>query len=85
VELEKLALEVRGEFPNSVFFASRLVFEHDPWWTRWLHSQTPLAIQRLLNEHGVELVILPVTVRKTVDKGPMPPVGSRFPPPVAPR
>ncbi len=63
VELEKLSLEVRQAFPSSVFFASRLVFETEHWWNRWLHSQTPLAMQRILNEHGVELVILPVTVR----------------------
>jgi hypothetical protein len=65
VELEKLALEVRQQFPNSVFFASRLVFEKDQWWNRWLHSQTPLAMQRILNAHGVELVILPVTLRES--------------------
>jgi amino acid transporter len=59
-ELERLALEVRGQFPNSVYFANRLVFEHDSWWTRWLHNQTPLAMQRLLNLRGLELVILPV-------------------------
>jgi len=62
-ELEKLALEVREHFPHSVFFASRLVFEKEQWWNRWLHSQTPLAMQRILNERGVELVILPVTLR----------------------
>ena len=65
VELERLSLEVRGDFPNSVFFASRLVFETDHWWNRWLHSQTPLAMQRILNEHGVELVILPVTIKES--------------------
>jgi hypothetical protein len=65
VELEKLSLEVRECFPHSVFFASRLVFEKEQWWNRWLHSQTPLAMQRILNEHGVELVILPVTLRES--------------------
>jgi hypothetical protein len=64
VELEKLALDVRGHYPQSVFFASRLVFEQEQWWNRWLHSQTPLAMQRILNEKGVELVILPVTLRE---------------------
>jgi hypothetical protein len=28
-----------------------------------LHSHTPLAMQRVLNEHGIELVILPVVLR----------------------
>jgi hypothetical protein len=64
VELERLCLEVRAAYPNSVFFASRLVFERDSLWTRWLHSQTPLAMQRILNEHGVELVILPVALEE---------------------
>ena len=63
--LEKLAIEVRGQFPNSVFFTNRLVFEKDYWWTRLLHSGTPLAIQRLLNLHGIELVILPVMLRES--------------------
>ncbi len=68
-ELERLSLEVREEFPQSVFFASRLVFEKDYPWNRWLHSQTPLAIQRLLNEQGVELVILPVALEETPKPG----------------
>ena len=62
-ELEKLALTVRETFPHSVFFTNRLVFEKEHWWNRLLHSETPLAMQRLLNLHGLELVILPVTLR----------------------
>jgi len=60
VEIERLAKQVRDAFPNSVFFASQLLFEHEHWWNRWLHHHTPLAMQRILNEHGMELVILPV-------------------------
>jgi amino acid transporter len=59
-EIERVALDVRAQFPASVFFANRLVFPHETWWTRWLHSQTPMAIQRALNLHGIELVLLPV-------------------------
>ena len=47
-----------------MFFASRLVFEHEHWWNRWLHHHTPLAMQRILNEFGMELVILPVLLRE---------------------
>jgi hypothetical protein len=70
LEIEKLAVNVRDEYRNSVFFASRLVFEKDYWWTRWLHSQTPLAIQRALNALGMELVLLPVTLRETTAPSP---------------
>jgi amino acid transporter len=62
-ELERLALQVRAEFPNCVFFSSRVVLDHEHWWNRWLHSHTPLAMQRMLNERGIELVILPVMLR----------------------
>jgi hypothetical protein len=65
MELERLTLQVRQEFPESVFFTNRLVFERDHWWTKWLHSETPLAMQRVLNLHGLELVILPVMLRGT--------------------
>lgn len=60
VAIERLAMQVRDDFPKSVFFASRLVFEHEHWWNRWLHHHTPLAMQRMLNERGMEVVILPV-------------------------
>jgi len=65
VEMERMAREVRSEFPHSVFFASRLVFDHEHWWNRWLHHHTPLAMQRILNEEGMELVILPVALRES--------------------
>jgi amino acid transporter len=63
VELERLAIAVRQEFPNCVFFSSRVVLEQEHWWNSWLHSHTPLAMQRVLNERGIELVILPVVLR----------------------
>jgi hypothetical protein len=65
VQIERLAKQVRDAFPNSVFFASRLMFEHEHWWNRWLHHHTPLAMQRILNEHGMELVILPVLLSES--------------------
>jgi hypothetical protein len=68
-ELEQLALTVRETFPHSVFFTNRLVFEKERWWNRLLHSETPLAMQRLLNLHGLELVILPVTLHENGHDG----------------
>lgn len=63
LEMERLALEVRREYPSSVFFASRLIFQREGIWNRWLHHHTPLAMQRILNTHGLELVIVPVALR----------------------
>lgn len=69
VEMRRMAHEVRDTYPRSVFFASRLVFDQEHWWNRWLHHHTPLAIQRILNEDGMELVILPVALRETGSSG----------------
>jgi len=61
-ELTKLALRARAEFPNSVFFSGKLIFVHDNWFTRILHNQTPLAMQRILHLQGLQMVILPMKV-----------------------
>lgn len=61
-ELTKLALSAREEFPNSVYFSGKLIFVHDNWFTRFLHNQTPLAMQRILHLQGLQMVILPMKV-----------------------
>jgi amino acid transporter len=58
--LTDLCDSVRREYPSSVFFAARLLFDRENWWNRWLHNQTPLAMQRLLNQAGAELIVIPV-------------------------
>jgi hypothetical protein len=62
-ELVKLTEQVQKEFPNSVCFASKLIFIHDNFMTRWLHNQTPLALQQRLHLQGVQMVILPMKVQ----------------------
>jgi hypothetical protein len=59
-ELVKLCHQARSEFPNIVFFASKLVFAHETWVTRILHNQIVLAMQRRLQLEGMQMVILPM-------------------------
>jgi amino acid transporter len=59
-ELVKLAEETQREYPNSVFFTSKLVFRNENWVTRLLHNQTALALQRRLHLNGMQMVILPM-------------------------
>ena len=61
-ELTKLVDQVTTEFPNAVFFASKLIFVHDNWLTRWLHNQTSLTMQRILHLRGQQMVILPMKI-----------------------
>lgn len=61
-EVTRLCEEISREYPNSIFFTSKLIFEHDNWFIRLLHNQAALAIQRRLHFEGLQMVILPMKV-----------------------
>ena len=61
-ELVKLCREARAEFPQIVFFASKLVFDDETWITRLLHNEVVYAIQRRLQTEDMQMVILPMRV-----------------------
>ena len=61
-ELTHLTEKVAQQFPNCVFFASKLIFQHDNILTRWLHNQTALTMQNRLHLRGMQMVILPMKV-----------------------
>ena len=59
----KLALEVAKEFPRTIFFSGKLIFEEQAWYQRILHNETAHAIQHRLQFAGHPMVVLPVRVR----------------------
>ncbi len=59
-ELTRLTTRVLAEFPDSVCFASTLVFRRENVFTRFLHNQMPLAMQRRLHLAGHQLIIVPI-------------------------
>lgn len=61
-EVTKLCETISKEYPNSIFFTSKLIFENDNWFTRLLHNQAALAIQRRLHFESLQMVILPMKV-----------------------
>lgn len=61
-EVTKLCESISKEYPGSIFFTSKLIFEHDNWFTRLLHNQAALAIQRRLHFESLQMVILPMKV-----------------------
>lgn len=61
-ELTQTALKISEEYPNTIFFASRLIFEHDNWLTRFLHNETAITLQRRLHAAGKQLIILPMKI-----------------------
>jgi amino acid transporter len=61
-EATKLCKAISQEYPNAIFFTSKLIFENDNWLIRLLHNQAALAIQRRLHFSGLQMVILPMKV-----------------------
>ena len=64
LELRKLCLQVAHEFPHAVFFAGKLISEHDGFLNRFLHNQTAYEIQHWLELQGYSLVVLPIRVEE---------------------
>ena len=56
------ASDVQKEFPRSIFYLGKLVFENDRFYYRLLHNETALAIQRRLQFAGLQAVVLPIRV-----------------------
>jgi amino acid transporter len=61
-ELSNLCKSVAKDFPRSVFFAGKLVFERENFLTRWLHNHTPFTLEQRLQFEGLEMMILPIRV-----------------------
>ncbi|MEZ5933844.1 MAG: amino acid permease [Alphaproteobacteria bacterium] len=59
-ELTGLCEQVRKDYPNAVFFASRIILEPDNWLTRTLHNRTAIALQRRLHLKGMPMMIVPM-------------------------
>ncbi|WP_085314541.1 APC family permease [Derxia lacustris] len=61
-EVSHLCEQVQKDFPNTIFFTSKLIFREENWITRLLHNQAAVAIQRKLHLEGMQMVILPMKV-----------------------
>ncbi|HET7754461.1 MAG TPA: APC family permease [Anaeromyxobacteraceae bacterium] len=61
-EAERLCIEVAREFPRTVFFAGKLVFQRERWFQRLLHNETAYQLQRRLQFAGLNAMVLPVRV-----------------------
>jgi K+ transporter len=59
-ELTKLAEVIHKEFSDSIFFTSKLIFKHDNWYIRQLHSEAALTMLRQLHLRDIPMVVLPM-------------------------
>ena len=64
-EAQALCRQVVKDFPRSVFFAGKLVFEKERWFQRLLHNETAYQLQRRLQFAGLDAMVLPVRIMGT--------------------
>jgi amino acid transporter len=61
-EAQVICQNILKEFPRSIFFLGKLVFEKERWYQRFLHNETASAMQRRLQFDGLNSMILPIRV-----------------------
>ncbi len=62
IEAEKICTEIAKEFPRSIFFSGKLVFQRERWYQPFLHNETAYAFQSRLQFAGLNSMVLPVRV-----------------------
>ena len=55
-----LCLEAAGQFPKSTVFVGLLQLQKEAFYHKLLHSDFPYAMEKLLQQHGLTTVVLPI-------------------------
>ncbi len=58
----RLCSQIVKEYPVSVVFGSKFVFQRERWYERWMHNQTVYLVQGRLQWEGIPMTVLPVRV-----------------------
>ena len=74
--LTRECLELAVEFPQSHFFAGKLLWKRESWYQRILHNNTAYQVERRLQWKGLSMTILPVRI---FEKEPPTPIRPRRP------
>ena len=67
-QVHRLCVDIAREYPSGIYFASKLVFQKERWYQRFLHNETANQIQRRLQFDGLNTMILPVRIFDTVSE-----------------
>jgi hypothetical protein len=61
-EAKRLSLEIAHEFPRTIFFTGRLIFQKERWYQKLLHNETAQQFQRGIQFAGLNSMVLPIRV-----------------------
>ncbi len=60
--LSNLNERIASDFPHSVFFAAKLIFEKENMFTSMLHNQTAYMLQKKMHAKSQNLIIMPMKI-----------------------
>ncbi len=60
--LDELINDTLEQFPNTIVFASKLVFKRENFVTRLLHNQAINSLQRRMHVNGQQMMVLPMRI-----------------------
>lgn len=61
-KLTEITSQIAKDYPRSVFFATKLIFENESPITQLLHNQTAYIMQRRLHNAGRTMIIMPMKI-----------------------
>ena len=64
---EELCSTIAAEFPRSLFFLGKLIFERERFFQRILHNETAYQLQRRLQFAGLNAMVLSVRVMEPLE------------------
>lgn len=60
--INRLTDRISADFPRSVFFATKLIFDNETWVHQILHNQTAYMLQKKLHGKGQNLIVMPMKI-----------------------
>ena len=60
--INRLTDRISADFPRSVFFATKLIFDNETWVHQLLHNQTAYMLQKKLHGKGQNLIVMPMKI-----------------------
>jgi hypothetical protein len=61
-EIEKIVIELRSYYLDSVVFCGQLLFKKENFWTRLMHNNIAFALQRRFHSLNIPFMVLPIQI-----------------------
>jgi amino acid transporter len=61
-KLSQLTERVKKDYPNTIFFGTKFIFDNENIFTQTLYNHTPAIMQQKLHNQGLQMILLPMKI-----------------------